>query len=84
MMEMAPGAQEDLYRSVLAQDLLRYRSVVQSLQLAPVARGGRQPAVPLRVFLRAGSRGGWWMSAAAVVLSLALRHLAEGLVVRLA
>jgi hypothetical protein len=49
--------QEDLYRSVLQQDLPLYRSVLQSLQLAPVARVGRQPAIPLRFFVRAGGRG---------------------------
>ena len=49
--------QEDLYRSLAAQDLRLYRSVLQSMQLAPVARGGRQPAVPLRVYLRSGGRG---------------------------
>lgn len=57
VMEMSPGAQEDMYRSVAQQDLQLYRSVLQSLQLAPVARSGRQPAIPLRVYLRAGGRG---------------------------
>ncbi|GAB4817866.1 hypothetical protein N2152v2_004912 [Parachlorella kessleri] len=57
VMEMSPGAQEDLYRSVAQQDLPLYRRVLQSLQLAPTPRAGRQPAIPLRLFVRTGGRG---------------------------
>ncbi|PSC68885.1 autophagy 5 [Micractinium conductrix] len=53
VMEMAGGAQEDLWRQVLASQLAQFRRITAPLQLAPAAGRGRLvAAVPLHVYLR--------------------------------
>ena len=51
--------QEDLWRQVLSSSLQGYRQIVGPLQLAPQALrgGGRQAAVPLRLFVRMDAGG---------------------------
>jgi autophagy-related protein 5 len=58
VMEMAAGAQEDLWRHVMGSSLQPYRQILSSLQLAPVALRGRRPAVPLRLLIRRDDGGG--------------------------
>ncbi|KAL4430838.1 hypothetical protein ABPG75_006094 [Micractinium tetrahymenae] len=58
VMEMAAGAQEDLWRQVLAGSLQQYQRIVGPLQLAPAVVRGRGPAaVPLRLYIRRDSGG---------------------------
>ncbi|PSC68877.1 autophagy 5 [Micractinium conductrix] len=58
VMEMAGGAQEDLWRQVLASQLAQFRRITAPLQLAPAAGRGRLvAAVPLRVYLRRDGGG---------------------------
>eukprot|EP00887_Chlorella_sp_A99_P005378 scaffold1.g5378.t1 len=62
VMEMSGGAQADLWAAALAGALGPYAQIVQALQLSPVARRGRPPCVPLRLFVRRGGRGAYLTS----------------------
>lgn len=59
VMEMGTVAQEQLWGAVQggASDLKALCDVLDSLQLAPSARGGRPAAVPLRVYVNAQLQG---------------------------
>ena len=59
VMEMGTVAQEQLWGAVQggAPDMRALCEVVDSLQLAPIARGGRQATVPLRVYINARPQG---------------------------
>lgn len=47
---------------MLASNLARYRSILASLQLAPAAQRGSPPRIPLRLYVRGGSPGGYLAS----------------------
>ncbi|PRW58258.1 autophagy 5 [Chlorella sorokiniana] len=57
VMEMAAGAQEDLFRQALDSSLDRYQAILASLQLAPAAQRGASPRLPLRLYLRTDAGG---------------------------